>query len=90
MTVHYALQKIKILLFMEIIRNTKEGIIGWTLPVKPYGSETQMPGPNKPVTWKAPKEKQSKPDKNKWIPKILGKSKAGSPVRGSRNNCKSQ
>ena len=42
-----------------------------------------MPGPHAPVTWKAPNPKHSTPDNNKWIPKILGKSKAGSPVRGS-------
>ena len=54
----------------------------------PYASDTQIPGPNKPVTWNAPKPKHKRPDNNKWIPKIFGKSKAGSPVLGSRNNSK--
>ena len=44
------------------------GATGWTRPVRPKASETQIPGPNKPVTWKAPKPKQRKPDNNKWIP----------------------
>jgi len=66
------------------------GETGWTLPVNPKASETQIPGPNNPVTWKAPNPKQRKPESNKWIPKIFGKSSAGSPVRGSWNKSKSQ
>ena len=66
------------------------GVIGCTLPVSPYGSDTQIPGPKRPVTWKAPKPKHNKPERNRWIPKILGKSRAGLPVLGSRNNSRSQ
>jgi len=36
-----------------------------TRPVIPYASETQIPGPNVPVTWKEPKPKHSKLAKNK-------------------------
>ena len=43
----------------------QDGAQGCTLPVIPYASETQIPGPNNPVTWNAPKPKHKPPDKNK-------------------------
>ena len=66
------------------------GATACTLPVIPYASDTQIPGPHDPVTWKAPKPKHRTPDKSKCIPKILGRSKAGFPVLGSLNNSRSQ
>ena len=48
------------------------GATGCTFPVIPNASETQIPGPKKPVTWNAPKPKHKMPDNNKWIPKIFG------------------
>jgi len=66
------------------------GATACTLPVIPYASETQIPGPQAPVTWKAPNPKHNTPDNKRCIPKIFGKSNAGFPVRGSLNNSRSQ
>jgi hypothetical protein len=43
----------------------QDGATGCTFPAIPYASDTQIPGPNNPVTWKAPNPKHNKPDNNK-------------------------
>jgi len=40
----------------------QDGETGCTRPVKPKASDTQIPGPNNPVTWNAPNPKQRSPD----------------------------
>ena len=35
------------------------------LSSNPYASDTQIPGPNNPVTWNAPNPKHKSPDNNK-------------------------
>ena len=40
------------------------GATGSHPPVRPYGSDTQIPGPKRPVTWNAPNPKQRTPERN--------------------------